>query len=270
MLPLSGLSSLTGLRIIDETRDQQISQLRAAPINQRAVESFVAGIGSITSAKDLTANFEVYSFVMRAFDLEDQIFGRGLMRRLLESDPEDPSSLVNRLTDKRFRVIHDALGFARSPEKKPDFSSPAWQANIIDRYFSQTFENNAGDQNPTIGTVLKFRREAPSLTNWFQVLRDKELSDFFRTSLGLPKEMSNVDIDKQKSIFESRFDLRSLSDPGTQEDLITRYTAISDVQSPPKSISSTAISLLRGGAELGVIVSLDISQVSYSPSALLR
>lgn len=267
---ISGLNSLIGLRLTDDTRAQQLSQMRSSPQNQRAVDAFSEGIGPIASPKELTENFEVYSFVMRAFDLEDQIFGKGLMRKLLESDPEDPSSLVNRLTDRRFRVLHDALGFTRSADERPDFSSASWQAAVIDRYFNQAFENTTADQNPTVGTVLKLRREAPNIINWFQILRDKELSEFFRTSLGLPQQMAAIDIDKQRDLFAKSFDLKTLSDPKVLERMIGRYIAISDVQNPPSGASSPAIALLRGSSELGVIVSLNVPLVSYSPSALFR
>lgn len=270
LINISGFSSLLGLRLIDETKPQQLSQLEQQPQYQRAKSAFLEGIGSIASPKELTDNFEVYSFVMRAFDLEDQIFGRGLMRKLLESDPEEPNSLVNRLTDNRFRIIHDALGFTKSGSDKPDFSDPKWQAAIVDRFFNQVFENATNDQNSTVGTVLKLRREAPGLTNWFQILRDKELSEFFRIAMNLPDQIASIDIDKQRTLFEKSFDLSTLNDPEVKEDLINRYMAISDVRNRSVSANSPAISLLRSSSELGVIVSLNVPQVSISASALFR
>lgn len=270
LVSISGLDSLVGLRLTDETRSQQVSQMRATAQNQRAVEAFQDRIGLVNTPKELTDDFEVYSFVMRAFDLEAQVFGKGLVRKLLESDAEDPSSLVNRLTDRRFRVLHDALGFARAGPERPDFNSASWQASIINRYFDQAFESSAADQNPTVGTVLKLRREAPSITNWFQILRDKELSEFFRTSLGLPDQMAAIDVDKQKSLFAKSFDLKTLTDPKVLDRIISRYIAISDIKSPPAGASSPAISLLRGSSELGVIISLNVPQVSFSASTLFR
>lgn len=270
LLNISGFSSPLGLRLIDETKLRQLSQLQQEPQNERAKLAFLEGIGAITTPKELTDNFQVYSFVMRAFDLEDQIFGRGLMRKMLESDPNDRSSLVNRLTDGRFKVIHDALGFAKDASERPDFSDPAWQATIVDRYFNQVFENSTNEQNTTVGTVLKLRREAPELNNWFQILRDKGLSEFFRTALGLPQQIASLDIDKQKSIFEKEFDLRTLNDRKVQEDLINQYMIISDIQKPISAAYSPAISLLRASSELGVIVSINVPQVSISASSLFR
>lgn len=270
LVSIAGLNSQLGLRLTDTTRPQQLAQLQREPMNQRAVDAFLKGIGSISSPKELTDNFEVYSFVMRAFDLEDQIFGRGLMRKMLESDPDDETSLVNRLTDSRFREIHSALGFTKSGEEKPDFTDPAWQQAVINKFFNQAFENSVDEQNLTVGTVLKFRREVSDINNWFDVLRDRELSSFFRTALGLPEQMAGIDVDKQKKIFESKLDLSTILDPKVQERLINRYMAIADIQSPPSAASSTALSVLQSTGGLGVIVSLNVPPVSISASSLFR
>lgn len=270
LISIAGLNSQLGLRLTDTTRTQQLEQLQREPQNSRAVEAFREGIGSITTPKELTDNFEVYSFVMRAFDLEDQIFGRGLMRKMLESDPNDETSLVNRLTDPRFKEIHDALGFAKDDIAKPDFNSIIWQEIIISKYFDTAFENGVEEQNPTVASVLKFRREAPELNNWFQVMRDPELSSFFRTALGLPDQLAGIDIDLQKKAFESKLDLSTLNDPDVQDRLINRYMAVSDIQNAPSAVSSTALSVLQSTGGLGVIISLNVPPVSVSASSLFR
>jgi len=270
LLNISGLSSQLGLRLTDDTQARQLEQLRQQPENQRAMAAFQEEIGSITSPKELVDNYQVYSFVMRAFDLEDQIFGRGMMRKVLESDPSDETALVNRLTDPRFRELHDALGFTATGASKPDFNDPAWQQGIVDRYYDQAFVNNTDEQNPTVGTVLKLRRDAPELNNWFEVMKDPDLSEFFRTTLGLPTEMAVIDLDRQKDIFESKFDLRTINDPEVQEEMINRYLALSDIQNPNTSVSNPVLSVLQGSSGLGVIISLSVPQVSFSASSLYR
>lgn len=270
LVSIAGLNSQLGLRLVDSTRDQQLAQLQREPQNLRGVEAFREGIGAITSPKELTDNFEVYSFVMRAFDLEDQIFGRGLMRKMLESDPDDETSLVNRLTDPRFKEIHDALGFAKPEATRPDFNSIIWQEMIVQRFFDQAFENGVEEQNATVGTVLKFRREAPEINSWFDVLRDRELSSFFRTALGLPDQLAAIDVDLQKKAFEGKLDLSTIMDPKVQDRLINRYMAVSDIQSPPAAASSSALSVLQSTGGLGVIISLNVPPVSISASSLFR
>ena len=111
VISVSGLTSQAALNLIDRTRDTQMTTLRNEAQPNRAAEVFRDRIASISSPEELVKDFEVYSFVMNAYDLEDHIFGRGMMRKILESDPSDDSALVNRLSDARFSEIHDALGF---------------------------------------------------------------------------------------------------------------------------------------------------------------
>ena len=274
MISISGLSSGIALRLLDSTRDRQIELLNSEPVHQRAAAAFEERMSSITTPEEFVNDFEVYSFVMRAFDLEDQIFGKGMIRKVLESDPEEPSSLLNRLTDSRFREMHLALGFTTTDgPQTPDFSSEAFIESIKTRYFNRVYINSNDEQNSTVGSVLEFREKAGEITNWFQVLRDRTLTEFFQTALGLPSELSGLDLDMQKRILEDKFDLTKLSDPEERERLISRYVAISDALNPQtfnaNSIASSILSNVGLGPQI-IPVTLDVSNIPVSPSQLFR
>ena len=274
MISISGLGSAVALNLLDATRDRQIELLNNEPVYKRAAEAFEARIATISTPEELVADFEVYSFVMRAFDLEDQIFGKGMVRKILESDPEDPASLLNRLTDQRFREMHLALGFttAEGPQT-PDFTSPDFVQAVKDRYFNQIYINNNDDQNSTVGTVLTFRDKAADLSSWFDVLRNEELTEFFQTALSIPAEVSALDLDVQQRIFSDKFDLANLADPAERERLITRYVAISDVVNPQAntatSIAASILSNVGTGVQI-IPITFDVSTLPFSASQLYR
>ena len=273
VLSISGLSSQLALSIIDSTQDRQIESLKSEPEHARAAEQFRERIGSITSPQELVQDYEVYSFVMRAFDLEDQIFGKGMVRKVLESDPSDDSSLVNQLTDSRFGELHTGLGFTtEAGAQSPDFNDTSWQEEIVDLYFSRIYANDYAEQNETVGAVLEFRDEVAEIDSWYDVLKNETLTEFFQTALSLPSEMSGLDVDKQAEIFADKFDLTKLSDPEEQERLINRYVAISEALDPQGfSASSAALSILQGSSTLssGIIeITWDIEPVSYSTYSL--
>ena len=211
---------------------------------------------------------------MKAFDLEDQIFGKGMIRKILESDPEAPESLLNRLTDTRFREMHLALGFTTvEGPQLPDFTDATFQNDIADRYYNRQFINQNDTQNTTVGTVLEFRDAAEGITNWFDVLGDATLTNFFQVALSLPEQISALDLDVQKRLFEEKFDLADLADPAERERLISRFTAISDVINPQGfSSNSIAVSILQSaqfGAQF-VPFTLDVDIVNFSASRLYR
>lgn len=274
VLSIGGLGSTVALNLIDATRGRQIETMRNEPVNKRAEEAFRERIGDITTPEELVKDFEVYSFVMRAFDLEDQIFGRGMMRRILESDPSDEESLLTRLTDPRFNQIHTALGFTTSQgPQTPDFTNPVWVEAIVQNFYNTAFINENDAQNETVGTVLKFRDKFAGLTSWYNVLKDKDLTQFFQVALSIPTEVSGLDLEMQVKIMDEKFDLTKLVDPKERERLITRYMAISDVLNPQGfNVNSTALSVLQNSSLGGqfVPITLDVPTVSYSAISLYR
>ncbi|WP_372886865.1 DUF1217 domain-containing protein [Shimia sp.] len=273
VLSITGLSSNLALNLIDATKDRQLETMQKEPVHARAESVFRERIGAITTPEELVQDFEVYSFVMRAFDLEDQIFGKGMMRKILESDPDDDTSLVNRLTDSRFTELHEAMGFTTGAGPQvPDFTDEAWVQDIVDRYYQTAFINANDAENETVGTVLHFRDTVAEISTWYDVLKDTDLTQFFQVALGLPSEMSGLDVDKQFEILAEKFDIAKLSDPAELKKLESRYVAISDALNQTASVNNAALSILQNAATSGqfVPVTIDISAISYSSASLYR
>ena len=274
MLSISGLGSSTALKLIDATREKQLTLMSNDPVNKRAEQAFRERIGSITSPKELIADYEVYSFVMRAFDLEEQIFGKGLIRKMLESDPVAPDSLMNRLSDSRFRELHLTLGFTtEAGPQVPDLSNSKFQDALVAKFYNRQYIDENDSQNETVGTILQFRDKFSGINNWFQVLSDEKLTNFFQVSLGLPQQMASLDIDKQKKLLAEKFDLKKLADPDERQRLIIKFAAISDVLNPQAFQSNnTALNLLQSSNLGGQFVpfTIDISAVTFSASRLYR
>ena len=274
MISISGLGSSTALKLIDATRDKQLDLMRDSAANKRAEEAFRDRIGDISSPEELIADFEVYSFVMRAFDLEDQIFGKGLIRKMLESNPVEPSSLLNRLTDSRFREMHLALGFTtEAGPQTPDLTAPDFLNDVTTRFYNRQYINENDAQNETVGTVLEFRDKFSGIDNWFEVLASEKLTNFFQVALSLPEQMSALDLDKQKALLADKFDLEKLADPAEREKLIARYVAISDAVNPQGfQANSIALDLLQSynlGGQF-VPITIDVTAVTFSASRLYR
>ncbi|MGH1466649.1 MAG: DUF1217 domain-containing protein [Cognatishimia sp.] len=273
VLSVSGLGSQMALNLVDRTRDRQMESLKSEAQHQRLAEGFRERIASITTPEEFVKDFEVYSFVMKAHDLEDEIYGKGMIRKILESDPDDDRSLVNRLTNSDFSALHETMGFTTgSGPQIPDFADTAWQDAMVDRYFETTFRVENAEQNQTVGTVLELREKVADIDNWFDVLKDKELTEFFQRALFLPEEMSGLDVDKQAKVFEKKFDLEKLSDPDEIDRLVTRFIAISDILDPPQTTyNSVAISLLNSSITGQFVpITLDIPPINYSRASLYR
>lgn len=63
------------------------------------------------SAKDMLADRRLQTIVLKAYGLDSQIGFDGLMRKVLDSNPDDANSVAGRMTDYRFRQISKDLNY---------------------------------------------------------------------------------------------------------------------------------------------------------------
>ena len=241
MISTSGLSGAFALKIIDRSRDSFEEAIQRDPVNKREIAAFRERVGQITTAEQLVNDFEVYSFVMKAYDLESQIFGKAMMKKVLSSDSEDKGSLINKMTDNRFKDLYKAMGFTGGGTANSNTSDPEWVETMVSRYIEQQLINGQMESNTTVGTALHAEARAPALKNWYTVLADTKLQDFFYTALNLPDSLKSSDVDVQAAMLKKKFDITTLSDPGVMDKLITRYTAIADAKTAQDSLSSNPI-----------------------------
>ena len=76
---------------------------------------------------------------------------------------------------------------------------------------------------------LSDTREAPKVTNAYQLLGDAALYKVVQTIFGFPDEMSNADIEQQAKMITDRLDISDLKDPAKLDKLISRFTVMYDV-----------------------------------------
>ncbi|OWU78137.1 DUF1217 domain-containing protein [Phaeobacter sp. 22II1-1F12B] len=268
MIPISASSSLLGLKIADATKDTQIETIKNTAQHGRAIETFLERIGDVETVDQLVDDYELYTFVMKAFDLEDQIFGKAMIKSILKSDIDDDESLINKLTDSRFKELYEGMGFDNGGTTNINTLLPSWQNDMVERYTDTIFVNNQAEQNETVAAALEFRAKAAEVENPFDILKDKEMASFMRTVLGFPDEMAQVDIDRQAKFIEEAYDLTKLQDPEEVEKLIKRFTIISDAKDGSNVANNPIVQMMSGATSIGsgsfVPITLDISTIDFA------
>ncbi|MCB5410840.1 DUF1217 domain-containing protein [Pseudogemmobacter faecipullorum] len=241
MIATSGLSGAFALKLIHRSRDSFEAAIQRDPVNSREITAFRERVGQITTAEQLVNDFEVYSFVMKAYDLESHIFGKAMMKKVLSSTSGEKGALIDKMTDSRFKDLYHALGFTEGGTANKNTSDPEWVETMVGRYVEQKLINSQLEMNSTAGTVLHAEARAPKLSNWYTVLADPKLQDFFYTALNLSDALKSSDIDMQASMLKKKFDITTLNEPGVLDGLISRYTAIADARTAQQSLSSNPI-----------------------------
>jgi len=270
MIPLQGLNSVVGLALVDATHTKQITTIENSAQGAREIRTFRERIGNITTVDQLIKDHEAYTFVMKAYNLEDQIFGKALMAKVLKSDLADSTSLVNRLTDPRFKDFYNGMGFGPNGVGNTNTINPTWQDAMVKRFLERQFINSQAEQNQTIGTVLEFRKQAPGIKNAFDFLKDLTLSEFIRTAVGIPPEAAGLSIDRLAALIESKVDIKNLNDPKVMNKLELRYMVIKDAQNSANASSNIAVQLMSAAVNASssgqfVPITIDIASIIQIP-----
>lgn len=257
--PVIPLTGIAGWRFLQKTQSSQQATFEKSAEIKRDVDYFTANIANVKTAEDLIADRRLLKVALGAFGLEGEIDKKAFIRKILEEGTTEPKALANRLTDKSFYKLAAAFGFGDSNGAQT--GSAGFAATITSAYKTRSFEAAVGETNDNMRLAMNFKREIATLasnekSSWFSILGSKPLRSVVEGALGLPKEFSQLDIDKQKEILVDRIDrqyggdtLQVFNDPKVVEKMIDRFLAraqLSEGVTAGSSRAASALQLLQG------------------------
>lgn len=251
-----GSGGYLGWKILERTMTRQREAFSQDASVKTAQKYFSERINSVGSASDLVGDYKLLKVALRAFGLDADINNKFFIRKILESDPNDGSSLVNRLADKRYLKLNQALGFGvGSTSGQVDADS------ILAKYNDRSFEKNIGARYAEIEIALNAQRELPEISTagssenakWYQILGSKSLRKIFEVAYGLGSSFSALSIDRQLSEIKKRTSQFTGSDSVSQfksadslDALLRRYLLRSQIQATSvNSGHANALTLLK-------------------------
>ena len=253
--PVIPTTGLTGWRFLQSTYDRQMQGFRNAPVQKRDVAYFQNNIQSVSSAEQLVSDRRLLKVALGAFGLQDDINSRAFIRTILESDPSDTKSLVNRITDQRYKDLANAFDF--SSGLGPKTTRAGFAGAMIARYETKEFEISVGEISQDMRLALSAKRELTELatqsstddTKWYKALGRPPLRRFLETALGLPRGFGQIDLDQQlgelKSKSKRNFGIESFDDfskPKVIEAVVQRFQLLTQFNTL-NQMSSASIAL---------------------------
>ena len=256
VLPLSGLP---GWVFLNSTLDKQMDAFNAAPLLIRDTDYFEAKIDQITTAEELVSDRRLLRVALGAFNLQDDIDNRFLIRKILEGGVENDDALANRLSDERYKLLASAFGFGDGGT--PNTQDTGFGAEMTTRFRQRAFEVAVGEQDQSLRLAMNAQRELAEIaanddnedTKWFRIMGTPPLRKLFETALGLPDSFAQLDLDRQLDIFKegatNRLNIQSLSDltqDNLREDVIRKFLLRDQIASiNVQSSQSIALTLLQ-------------------------
>lgn len=253
-----GQGGYLGWKLLERTATTQRAAFERDPQIQRSRDYVAQKLPQVRTAEQLVSDYRLLNVTLRAFGLEADVNNRLFIRKVLEADPEDSSSLVNRLSDKRYLNLNKAFGMG----KGDGTAAGADVDKVLDLYVSKSFERNIGTRHQEIELALNARRELPALaaaessdnTKWYQILSSQPLRKVFEGAFGLGSTFGRLPLDRQVEEMKTRLDrltgsgsIAQFGAPEKLESLLKTYLLRSGMNSGGAITPySAALTILRG------------------------
>ena len=163
------------------SRDMPKSLDRVA--NQAQVKKdaqyYADNINKVKDVDDFLGDYKLYSYAMKAYGLDDMIYAKAFMKKVLQSDLTDANSFANKLSDTRYKEFAAAFNFNAPPK---DIQTDAQEDDLIGLY-KQSFANAA--------------QQTATETKYYSAQMDdvKTVQDFVGNSRLLNYALKSVGID---------------------------------------------------------------------------
>ncbi|GAB4260364.1 MAG: DUF1217 domain-containing protein [Pararhodobacter sp.] len=258
VLPLGGYA---GWLFLQRTLEKQSAAHAAAPAEQRDAAYFRENIGSVQTAADLVQDRRLLRVALTAFGLAEDLPNRAFIQKALESSTLDPASLVNRLTDARYKRLANAFGLG--PDMLPQTANPGFADRILSGFHERSFEEAVGEQDQSMRLAMALKRDlgqiagetSSELTKWYKVLGTPSLRSVFETAYNLPSSFGSLDIDRQVAVLQERTErltgddsISQFSRVGPIDSLTRRFFLMGQLaETQASSGQSAVLSLLQSG-----------------------
>lgn len=254
--PLVGQGGYAGWRLLNRTAELQKSLIGRDPAVARSHDHLRAKIDKLSSADDLVSDYRLLDTTLKAFGLENDINSRAFIRRVLESDLDDPKSLANRLGDKRYRQLAEAFRFDKGAAAE---SRKGLADRIVERHVAAELESRVGTVDGNLRLALNAQRELPALagskasdnTMWYTILGSPPLRKVVEGAFGMSSAFARLPLDRQLQDVKEQagrmFGTESpqaFADPQNLEKMIQRFLLRAQAVSPVQSSYGAALALL--------------------------
>lgn len=260
VLPLSGFA---GWNFLQETYDKQLETYSASPQIQRDIDYFKEKFAQPISVEDFVTDPRLRRISLTAFGLNGEEWKTGYIRNILEQVQDPDSTFLQRLNNPQYTSFAEALEPANG------------QINLITseidtiaaRYAAESFELAVGQQDDTMRLSLNYQDGIGELVTegstdeavLFKLLGSTPIRTVLETALGIPADISQLDVDRQAEFLDDRlksqFGINSVQDlksPEVVEQVLQRYQILAGINQNLSATSSASTALvLLGNAASG-------------------
>jgi hypothetical protein len=230
--------------------ESNLARYQQMTANEPAVKTasayYAANIGKVTSISQFVNNYRLLSYALNAYGLGDQINSKALITQVLQGGVTNPKALANTLNNSQWKAFAEAFNFVGKGAASISTSSAIQTTES--NYVEQQLESDQGEQDPGVQLALYFQRVAPTVTNAYGILADKNLLEVVQTIFGLSPNANAADIDTEANEISKILPISELQNPATVKQLTERFTAMYDLEYGPTSGATSTLTVDGGNS----------------------
>ena len=169
----------------------------------KEIDYFSKKAPTFESVDALFKDRKALQYLLDAYGLGSEINNAGRLKKILTEDPTNENSLVNKLADSRFKAMADNLRLDQNMDKLKRLS---FLDVLKDKYVQNEFEENLGEQDPSLRQAAYFARSAGSISDVYAVLGNSILRDVVQTTFSIPAQLAIQPVESQAAALTRRVD----------------------------------------------------------------
>ncbi len=172
------VSTFASLDLVNRDMRRSIQRIQSQSEIERETAYFKENISKVSTVDEFLGDYRLYSYAMKSFGLEDMIYAKAFMKKVLESDLTDSSSFAMRLSDDKYRNFATAFKFSSSTLAAQTSS----QEDAAIKGYDQWLANEEDNANTEAGY---FKAMIGSVTSVDDLLSNDRLYTFALKSLDI-------------------------------------------------------------------------------------
>ena len=248
--PIIPTGGLNGWQFLQSTYDRQLQSLSETASVRNETAYLKDKLSKPLTVEAFLNDPRLMRAALSAFDLGDEAWKRGFIRKVLTESSDPQSTFLARLNNSQYTRFAETF----RPVNGVIRISPSVSAGLAQRYEAAALETAVGEIDNSMRLALNYRSEignfakagASNETIAYRILGNVPLRTVLERALNLPAEMRKLPVEKQADMLRERLDSRmritnltELASGGKITQVINRYMAVESID-PGTGASSPA------------------------------
>ena len=247
---LYGINGTTGagqknpipaLTAAEKNQTKEIATTAKQPQVARDIAAFNSAVAAAKDPATLLKSPAVMKVLLTANGLGDQLTYPALASKALLSNVNDSESLVNQLTDTRWKTVVQTYDFANRGLSV--LQNPKVVSTLGNAYAEVAWRQSLDTTTPGLSNALSFRQSAGSITSVDQILGNPTLRTVITTTLGIPQQIAFQSLPTQERAIRSQIDITKFKDRKFVESFTQRYLITAGAASTTNSMAPALTTL---------------------------